>query len=250
VWNASLEALASGRSPDRFERFAQRVARSAHALRRFALECFAVDAASVSKEDLESDVPQLRLVTLSFSSSVVTVIEALAAQRQVAVSCSESRPALEGRRLAAALSADGLHVTYFGDGAIGHALSEADAVLLGADAIGPEWFMNKSGTRMLGAAASSQGVPVYLAATRDKFVTRSLASHLKCRDGATAEVWDAPPSGVTVRNPYFEATPLDLVTAVISDVGVLGAAVVPDVCESANDPLLTEALNQLGGVAG
>ena len=39
------------------------------------------------------------------------------------------------------------------------------------------------------------------------------------------------PAGVTVRNPYFERTPLDIVTAIISDIGVLGTGMVPDVCE-------------------
>jgi translation initiation factor 2B subunit (eIF-2B alpha/beta/delta family) len=34
-----------------------------------------------------------------------------------------------------------------------------------------------------------------------------------------------------VRNPYFESTPFDLVAAVISDIGVLGTGMIPDVCE-------------------
>jgi translation initiation factor 2B subunit (eIF-2B alpha/beta/delta family) len=48
-----------------------------------------------------------------------------------------------------------------------------------------------------------------------------------------------------VRNPYFEPTPLDLIASVISDVGVLGADMVPDVCESAHDAFALEALKDL-----
>jgi translation initiation factor 2B subunit (eIF-2B alpha/beta/delta family) len=148
------------------------------------------------------------------------------------VSCSESRPALEGRTLAARLVSAGAAVTCFSDAALGHALGAADAVVVGADAVAPEWFLNKSGTRMLAAAAAQQGVPVYVLASRDKFVTHAIASRLVIREGEAAEIWEGPPPGVVVRNPYFEPTPLDLVTSVISDVGVLGAGMVPDVCEA------------------
>src|SRR6185436_16276155 len=95
-----------------------------------------------------------------------------------------------------------------------------------------EWFLNKSGTRMLAATANQQGTPLYVVASRDKFVNHAVAASLRLREGQAAEIWDGSPAGVTVRNPYFEPTPLDLVTAVISDAGVLGAAVVPEVCEA------------------
>src|SRR5436190_1738139 len=81
------------------------------------------------------------------------------------------RPALEGRRLASRLAAAGIAVTYFSDAAISQALGGADAVVFGADAVAPEWFLNKSGTRMLAAAAGQQGLPVHVIATRDKFVS-------------------------------------------------------------------------------
>jgi translation initiation factor 2B subunit (eIF-2B alpha/beta/delta family) len=241
VWNAGIEAvLACAETPtarrgERFERFAQRVARAPRALARFAVDCFA----------LEDPAAPLRLVTLSSSRSVLTAVEALAAARPLRLACAEGRPALEGRRLAAALGARGIPVTFFSDAAVGHGLAGADAVLVGADAIAPEWFLNKSGTRMLAAAAAQQGVPFYVAATREKFVGHAVAARLVVREGAAAEIWDAPPPGVTVRNPYFEATPLDLVTGVISDAGVLGAGMVPDVCNESADAARLQALAEL-----
>lgn len=219
LWNAAAAATAD--DPERLNQFAERVRRAPATLARYAAAHFAED----------DPKRPLHVVTISFSSSVVVVIEAIRRVRPLYVSCSESHPALEGRRLAARLAATALPVTYFGDAAIGHALTGADAVIVGADAIAPSWFLNKSGTRMLAAAAAEQGVPVYVAATRDKFVRQELSARLVIRNGTPGEVWADPPSGVDVRNPYFESTPLHLVTAVVSDIGVLGTGMVPDVCE-------------------
>jgi len=219
VWNAAAAALSD--DPARLTEFAERVRRAPHAIARYAATHFAEHA---------SDRP-LHMVSISCSGSVVVALKAIRAARTVRVCCSESRPALEGRRLAAELVAAGIPVTYFSDAAIAGALGDADAVLVGADAIASTWFLNKTGTRMLSAAATQQGVPVYVVASRDKFAGRELAARLAIRSGEPAEVWDSAPAGVDVRNPYFEVIPLDLVTAVISDLGILGTGMIPDVCE-------------------
>src|SRR6266850_5945460 len=44
LWNASLEALASRESPERFERFAHRVAHAPKALVRYASDCFSIES--------------------------------------------------------------------------------------------------------------------------------------------------------------------------------------------------------------
>ena len=235
VWNAALEALASAHAPHRFERFTHRVARAPEGLRRFAVDCLCTDVGPAP----------LRMVTLSFSRSVVLVLEALVERHALRVACSEGRPALEGRRLASRLAASGIPVTCFSDAAIGHALASADAVLVGADTVAPEWFLNKSGTRMLAAAAAQQGLPVYVVASRDKFVSHAVAVRMVVREGAPAELWETPPTGVIVRNPYFEPTPLDLVASVITDIGVLGAGMVPDVCDESQDALTLQALDDV-----
>jgi methylthioribose-1-phosphate isomerase len=145
--------------------------------------------------------------------------------------------------MAERLAAARVSVTFFTDAAIAHALEGADAVVIGADAVTPAWFLNKSGTRLLAAAATQQGVPVYVCATRDKFLSTPLAARLTIREERPDEIWPAPPPNVSVHNRYFEPTSLDLVTAVISDLGVLGAGVVPDACLSPHDDLLSS----LGG---
>jgi translation initiation factor 2B subunit (eIF-2B alpha/beta/delta family) len=142
--------------------------------------------------------------------------------------------------MAEELSRSGIPVMFYTDAGLGQALDGSDAVIVGADAISPLSFLNKSGTRMLVAAATQQGVPVYVCATRDKFVSSAIAARLVVRDESPEELWPSPPAGVTIRNLYFEATSLDFVTAVISDLGVLGAAMVPAACESPNERLLLD----------
>ncbi len=216
VWNATASALTGD-----LDRFTQRVARAPHAISRFALELLATGT---------SPAAALRIVTISYSGTVAHVIEELSRRRSVAVACAEGRPALEGRWLATRLVAAGVPVTCYSDAALGHALDVADAVLVGADTVAPEWFLNKSGTRMLAASATLRGIPVYVVAGREKFAGPQLAEALTERLGPTSEIWPDPPPGVTVRNPYFERVPLELAAAIISDVGALGPSDIARAC--------------------
>jgi len=224
--NAVRAALLATAPPD-FDRYVQRARRAPDALVRHAVAL------------LGSESPDtLRLVTISFSATVLRVLESLARRQPIHVSCSDGQPGLEGRRLAERLAAAGIAVTHYTDAALGHAIAGATAVLTGADAVTPDWFLNKTGTRMLAAVAGSEGVPVYVAATLDKFVSRDVAGRLDIREESPAEIWPAPPAGVRVRNPYFEATSLHLVSAVISEASILGSAMVVDACPTAGDELL------------
>jgi translation initiation factor 2B subunit (eIF-2B alpha/beta/delta family) len=240
LWNAAIAALASPRDPERLDRFASRVAKSAEALARFAAGVF---------EDRDASRP-LHMVTISASRSVQTALDAIRQGGPITVSCAEGRPGLEGRRLATHLASTRTPVTLYLDVALAQALGDADAVLVGADAVGPAAFLNKSGTRMLAAAAAQQGVPVYVVATRDKFVAPDVWAHLSIGEKPASEVWDEAPAGVLVRNAYFEPTSLDLVSAVISDAGVLGIGMVPQLCEALADPIAVEAFDRLIGSPG
>jgi translation initiation factor 2B subunit (eIF-2B alpha/beta/delta family) len=230
IWNLAGQALASVSNPSAFGHYAAQVARAPQALARQAASLLLTDSGS----------GPLRIVTISFSGTVLLTLQRLAIDRPLQIACAEGQPALEGRRLAQRLAAGGIPVTHYADAAIAQALDGVDAMVVGADAVSPDWFLNKSGTRMLAAAAAQQGVPVYVCATRDKLVSRAIAARLSVRDESPSEIRPSPPAGVTVRNRYFEPTPLDLVSALISDIGVLGAALVPDACESPHEALLLD----------
>lgn len=233
VWNLALEMLAPDRAPEQLEDFARRAVRGSAALGRFGREVFLTDTGR-----------PLRLVTISFSRSVATLIEAIAASRDVRVSCSESRPALEGRRLASRLVSAGVAVTCFADAAIGQSLGTAEAVVVGADAVAPEWFLNKSGTR-----DSRHGGPAGSSGLRRGHARQVRQS---CRVGQAGgprgrRVRDlgAGAPGVTVRNPYFEPTPLELVSSLIINIGVIGSALAADVCAAVSRDESANLLGQL-----
>jgi translation initiation factor 2B subunit (eIF-2B alpha/beta/delta family) len=198
VWNAALAAVASREG---LEAFAQRTAAAPTALTRTALDLFADRAPG-------------HIVTISYSGSVAGVIEALHRVRPLRVTCSESGPAMEGRALANRLAALGVDVTCTADAALDASVRSADAVLVGADAVAARWFLNKTGTRTLAAAARAERVPVYVAASHDKFAAAAVAARL------------------AVHGTWFEQTPLADVTSLIAEGAVLDAGMVRGACEA------------------
>ena len=249
VWNAALAALATRDDPRRFETFSEHVARAPALLTRCALDLLGerahMDAAASGAPRARGAA--LRVVTLSYSGSVLAALEAIGRTRPLEVSCGEGRPALEGRALAARLAASGIGVTCTTDAALGEALTSADAVLVGADAVTAGWFLNKVGTRMLAAAAAAEGVPMYVVASRDKFASAAVAARLRVREGEAAEVWSDPPPGVGMRNVYFERAPLGEITGVISDIGILGIDSVRQVCEALEQEIPPSMVDVLDG---
>ncbi len=227
LWNAALAALAERRSPGALGRFDQRRRRAGRAMVRVALD-----------ELLLGGQAARHVVTISFSGSVLACLRAIGAVAPLRVSCAEGRPGLEGRRLAAKMAGAGIAVEFYGDAALGGALGRGAAgetvVLVGADAVTPAWALNKSGTTMLAAAAGRAGVPVYVAATRDKFADRRVAALLEVAERDGREIWDAPPPGVAVRNAVFERVPADLVSGVITDAGVLPPGMLEEACRAAS----------------
>lgn len=234
IWNVAIAALCEETEPGRLPRFRQRQQRATAALTRFAVPAL-----------LPSPPRAMRLVTLSSSSAILAVVHALRAEVELHVSCGEGRPVYEGRAQAAALQSAGASVRLLTDAGLGSAIDDADAVLLGADAVGPQAFINKTGSRMLAAAAQHRGIAVYVLAAGDKLATAALWPHVTIQPQAATEVWDAPPPGVAVENRYFEVVPLDLATAVITDMGVLGVDMVPAACASLDTPDTRRALAEL-----
>jgi ribose 1,5-bisphosphate isomerase len=233
LWNAAIAALADAAAPGTFARFAHRSQRAPAALRRTAVEELAPAAHQ-----------PLRVVTCSFSGSVLGVLAELAQAYELTVACAEGRPRFEGRRLAAAL-APAATVEFYTDAALALALRDSAALLVGADAITPSWFLNKVGTLALATAASLNGVPVVVLATRDKFLPPPFFAGLPVADGDAREVWADAPEGVLVRNPYFERVPLDLVSVIVTDAGVLGTAMVEEACRASGTAATTEVLDAL-----
>lgn len=151
--------------------------------------------------------------------------------RDLRVYASETRPVLQGARLTAwELSRSGVRATVVADLATGALMKEGRvrAVLVGADRIaGNGDVANKIGTYALAVLAEHHGVPFYVAAPRSTFDPalesgREIAIEERDADevrGMAGRVTTAPDAEVW--NPAFDVTPAHLVTAFLTDGGVL-----------------------------
>jgi translation initiation factor 2B subunit (eIF-2B alpha/beta/delta family)/8-oxo-dGTP pyrophosphatase MutT (NUDIX family) len=176
------------------------------------------DAAAAAAERIEGET----VATLSRSG---TVLGALRRGDPAAVLLAESRPGREGVAVAEELAA-GTSVTLAADAALPGLLERADRLLVGADTVLPDGeVLNKVGTYPLALAADRAGVPVDVAAARDKVAPDP---EVTAERGDPADVYDGD-APLTVEAPLFEVTPADLVGSVVTESGVLDAEAVASV---------------------
>ena len=162
-------------------------------------------------------LPRGTVMTYSYSSTVIGVLARVKPQRAI---ISEARPAREGLRAARRLVEEGVSVTLITEAQMALFVQEAEAVVVGADSIFPNGsFINKMGTRLLALAARSAGVPFYVVGETLKVSALSAPKRFVAEEGNRKEV--TKEKWLQVRNIYFEVTPGKLVTAYITDEGVL-----------------------------
>jgi methylthioribose-1-phosphate isomerase len=145
----------------------------------------------------------------------------------------ETRPVLQGARLTAwELLRCRIPCTLITDNAAGALMraGEIDAVVVGADRIAASGDVaNKVGTYGLAVLARAHRIPFYVAAptsTIDLATADGSAIPIEERDPAevtTVRGVRIAPAGVAVRNPAFDVTPHHLVTAIVTEVGVVRA---------------------------
>jgi methylthioribose-1-phosphate isomerase len=164
------------------------------------------------------------------SGSALAVIRELAARGDVEVLASETRPLLQGARLTVwELARAGIAVTLAVDGAAAGLMrrGEIDAVIVGCDRVAANGDVaNKVGTYAHALAARAAGIPFVVAGP-----TSSIDPALASGQGVEIEERDPEevrrPGGelvtlpdVAVRNPAFDITPAELVTAFVCERGV------------------------------
>jgi methylthioribose-1-phosphate isomerase len=143
----------------------------------------------------------------------------------------ETRPLLQGSRLTAwELTRAGVRCTVIADGMIASRLRRGDVgcAMVGADRIAANGdFANKVGTYALALAARAHGVPLYVLApssTVDPATPSGSGIPIEERAADEITVWRGQrvaADQVDVWNPAFDVTPADLVTAFVTDRGVL-----------------------------
>ncbi|WP_280298513.1 S-methyl-5-thioribose-1-phosphate isomerase [Nocardia neocaledoniensis] len=230
------------------ERVRTRIAEGADAVLAETLELLAEDgrvnlAAATHAADLVQrlcgDRP-LRLLTHCntgrlATSAVGTAIGALRVLHERGVVADvlvdETRPLLQGARLTAwELAEAGIphRLTIDSAAAWAMATGQVDAVLVGADRITANGDVaNKIGTFALALAARHHGIPFVVVApesTRDTGM--ATGAQIVVEERAAAEVTGfggvaTAPAGTAVFNPAFDVTPAGLVTAVVTENGVV-----------------------------
>jgi methylthioribose-1-phosphate isomerase len=162
------------------------------------------------------------------------VVRALALEREVRVLADETRPFLQGARLTAwELVKDGIDVALLPDVAAASTIASGavDAVVVGADRIAANGDVaNKIGTYPLAVLAHHHGLPFYVAAplsTFDADCADGSQIPIERRDGDEVAVVGGrrlAPVGVEVENRAFDVTPAGLVTAYVTEEGVVTSA--------------------------
>lgn len=174
-------------------------------------------ASSIAAELIQGGTTVL---THSRSSTVLAAfMQAKHAGNSFNVIATESRPVMEGRALANSLACAEINVTLIADMAAAALIDKADFVLVGADRLTPGFLTNKIGTRMIALAARERGLPIYAICDSSKFISYMPSLPDERRDAD--ELWPDAPRGVRIVNRYFEQTPLDYFTALISETGLI-----------------------------
>lgn len=185
------------------------------------------------------------LATGGSGTALAPIYELRRRGRSIEVFADETRPLLQGARLTAwELHSSGVPVTIITDSMAGCILRDRaiDAVIVGADRITARGDVaNKIGTYPLAVLAKYHGVPFFVAAPYSTF-------DLKICDGRDIPIEQREPDEIlaaagwasagapSVFNPAFDVTPAELITAIITDRGVI-----ENPCQQAIESLLHPA---------
>ncbi|MDD5144267.1 S-methyl-5-thioribose-1-phosphate isomerase [Methanoregula sp.] len=169
------------------------------------------------------------LACSSWGTALGVIRSAVEAGKDVKVIACETRPLLQGARLTAwELARDGIDVTVITDSMAARFMrsGKIDAVVVGADRITHDAVFNKIGTYMHAICARHHRIPFYVAAPLSTFDPEKSEHDVEIEERAREEVTTMGsrvyiPDGAKVKNPAFDATPMDLVTAIITENRVL-----------------------------
>lgn len=171
------------------------------------------------------------LATAGHGTALGVFRSAVEAGKRITVIADETRPFLQGARLTAwEMVQENIPITLITDNMSGHLMSrgEIDAVVVGADRVAANGDVaNKIGTYMVAVLAKRHNIPFYvacplstidlaLATGNDIPIEERSANEVK---GFRDCIW--APEGVTIRNPAFDVTPAELVTALITEKGIV-----------------------------
>ena len=171
------------------------------------------------------------LATAGSGTALAVLFAAADLGREIEVYVDETRPLLQGARLTTwELTRHGIPTTLICDSMAAWAMQQGrvQAVITGADRIASNGdAANKIGTYALAVLAREHRVPFYIAAPRSTF-DFSLACGeeipIEERDGEEITRGfgrQTAPDGIGTWNPAFDVTPAELITALVTERGVI-----------------------------
>lgn len=173
-----------------------------------------------------------RLATVKYGTALAPVYVAKEQGHNMKVYADETRPLLQGARLTAyELREAGVNVTVLCDNMASYAMQQGlvQAVLVGCDRVAKNGdTANKIGTSGVAILAKYYGIPFYVCApfsTIDKNTPTGAEIPIEQRDGEELRsLWyESPkiPAAAKTLNPAFDVTDHSLITAFITEKGVL-----------------------------
>ncbi len=171
------------------------------------------------------------LATSGYGTALGVIRAAHSKGLNISVYADETRPYLQGARLTSwELMQDGIPVTLICDSMAGHFMKQSliDCVIVGADRIAANGdTANKIGTYTLSVLARENEISFFVAAPLST-VDFSLSSgksipieERSCLEVTSIAGKPVAPAGVKVRNPAFDVSPSDYITAIITEKGIV-----------------------------
>lgn len=171
------------------------------------------------------------LATAGWGTALGVFRSAIESGKRISVIADETRPFLQGARLTAwEMVQEKIPVTLITDNMAGFMMScgEVDAVVVGTDRVASNGDVaNKIGTYMVAVLAKRHNIPFYVACPLSTIdMTIASGADIPIEERSIDEVkgfrdyhWAA--EGVRIRNPSFDVTPVELVTGLITERGVV-----------------------------
>ncbi|WP_373838202.1 S-methyl-5-thioribose-1-phosphate isomerase [Methanospirillum sp.] len=168
------------------------------------------------------------LACAEWGTALGVIRSAHEAGKNISVYSCETRPLLQGSRLTTwELLRDEIDVTLITDSmaAVLMRKGEIDVVVVGADRIVSDAVFNKIGTYMHAVCAHAHNIPFYIAAPLSTFDEKSSESMITVEERDPDEVRKVrgcvtSPDQVPVWNPAFDATPVHLISGIITEYGI------------------------------
>ncbi|GAH64832.1 unnamed protein product, partial [marine sediment metagenome] len=173
------------------------------------------------------------LATAGQGTALSVMFEAHKRGKKFKVYADETRPLLQGARLTAwELKQAGIDVVVVCDNVAGWLMKQGkiSAVITGADRIAANGdAANKIGTYSLSILAREHGIPFYIAAPSSTFdLSIKTGDEIPIEQRAAEEVirlWrtktQITPEGINVYNPAFDVTDASLITAIVTEKGII-----------------------------